>query len=119
MGNITGAIISASLITFLNVQLATVLTGELAVLKDLIYALILIVIVIYHNAPALKFFRERYNLHTLRERIFRPKTDPAAVRDDAANWSNIPTKIKMDELLSVDIAPQESVQNPDKGDQQT
>ena len=115
MGNITGSILSAALITFLNVKLSTVLTGDLAVLKDLVYALILIVIVIYTNAPALKHFREKYNLKALWARIFRQKQDPSRVKDDDAQWSNIPTKIKMDELLSIDIVPQESVQKPDKG----
>jgi putative transport protein len=58
MGNINGSILAATLITFLNTKLATILTGELAVLQNLLYALILIVIVIYNNAPALKSFRE-------------------------------------------------------------
>ncbi len=115
MGNITGSIISAALITFLNVRLSTVLTGDLAVLKDLVYALILIVIVIYTNAPALKSFREKYNAKALFAKLFKRKSDPSRVRDDGAEWSNIPTKIKMDELLSVDLNPQESVQKPDKG----
>lgn len=47
MGNITGTLLSATLITYLNVRLTTVLTGELAVLKDLLYALVLVLIVIY------------------------------------------------------------------------
>jgi len=65
MGSINGSMIAAALITFLNVKLQTMLTGDLAVMKDLVYALILIVIVIYKNAPSLKSFRERYNLNTL------------------------------------------------------
>ena len=65
MGSINGAIISATLITFLDVQLQTILTGDLAVLQDLFYALILIVLVIYNNAPGLKSFREKYNLKAL------------------------------------------------------
>ncbi|MBE6661809.1 MAG: branched-chain amino acid ABC transporter permease [Ruminococcaceae bacterium] len=101
MGNISGSLISAALITFLNEKLRVVLTGDLAVLKDLLYALILILLVIYNNAPALKSFREKYNLRRLIERI--TKHDPAKVKDDAANWDRIPTKIKMDELLSVDL----------------
>ncbi len=68
MGNINGSIISAVLITFLNRQLANVLTGNLAVLKDLVYALILIAIVIYNNAPALKNFREKYSIAGFRAR---------------------------------------------------
>ena len=62
MGSINGSIIAAALITFLDVKLQTILTGNLAVLQDLFYALILILLVIYNNAPALKGFREKYNL---------------------------------------------------------
>ena len=69
MGSINGSIVSATLITFLNVKLQVVLTGNLAALKNLIYALVLIVIVIYTNAPSLKGFREKYNLRKLWDRI--------------------------------------------------
>ncbi len=72
MGNINGSIISAVLITFLNRTLANSLTGNLAVLKDLIYARVLIVIVIYNNAPALKSFREKYNTKALLAKL-KPK----------------------------------------------
>ena len=65
IGSINGSIVAATLITFLNVKLQTLLTGDLAVLQNLFYALILIVIVIYKNAPAFKAFREKYNLKTL------------------------------------------------------
>ena len=106
MGNVSGAIISATLITFLDTTLATVLTGNLAVLQDLLYALILIVIVIYNNAPALKNFREKYNFGKLVQLVFKPKNDPAKIKDDAASWDNIPTKIQMDELLSYDLSKQ-------------
>lgn len=116
MGNINGAIISAALITFLNVKLATVLTGELAVLQDLIYALILIVIVVYNNAPGLKSFRERYNLGVLIKKITRKKHDPSEKADDAAKWDVVPTKIEMNELLSVDMKPQNlGSDKPQKG----
>ncbi len=65
MGSINGSIIAAALITFLTVTLQKFLTGDLAVLQNLLYALILIIIVIYKNAPGLKFFREKYNMRTL------------------------------------------------------
>ena len=65
MGSINGSILAAALITFINVKLQTVLTGNLSVLQKVIYALILIGIVIYRNAPSLKGFRERYNMNTL------------------------------------------------------
>ena len=106
MGNINGSIIAAALITFLNTKLATILTGELAVLQNLLYALILIVIVIYNNAPALKSFRDKYNLGVLTKKIFKSKNDPSHVHDDEAKWDVVPTKISMDEILSVDMKPQ-------------
>ncbi len=65
IGSINGSIIAATLITFLNVKLQTILTGNLAVLQNLFYAIVLIAIVIYKNAPGLKNFREKYNLRNL------------------------------------------------------
>ena len=65
MGSINGSMIAAALITFLNVKLQTTLTGNLAVLQNFFYAIILIIIVIYKNAPGLKTFREKYNLGVL------------------------------------------------------
>ena len=103
MGNINGTIIAAALITFLNTKLATILTGDLAVLQNLLYALILIVIVVYNNAPVLKSFRDRYNLSALLRKIFRGKHDPSSIRDDAAKWDVVPTKIEMNEILSIDV----------------
>ena len=106
MGSINGAIISATLITFLNEELTTILTGELSVLKDLLYALILILLIIYNNAPALKNFREKYNLRTLVGKI--RKHDPAKEKADEAKWDRVPTKIEMNEVLSTDIVVKES-----------
>ena len=54
MGNLSGTMLSAAVITYLNNKLMAVLTGNLAVLQNLVYALILIGIIIYNNAPALK-----------------------------------------------------------------
>ena len=114
MGNITGGMISAAVITFLNVKLTTMLTGDNAVLKDLIYALILVLIVIYNNAPALKFVRERYNLKALTAKLLKKENDVSRDVDDEGKWDRVPTKIKMDELLSVDVIVRESVIDPDK-----
>ena len=111
MGSINGSIIAATLITFLDLKLQTILTGNLAVLQDLFYALILIVLVIYNNAPALKGFRGRYNMKNLLVRF--KKNDPSNVRDDEAKWDRVPTKIKMDEVLSVDLQVS-SPYTPDK-----
>lgn len=115
MGNINGAIIAAALITFLNTKLPTILTGDLAVLQDLLYALILIVIIIYNNAPALKSFRDRHNLGLLFRKLIRRRSDPAHVEDDAAKWDVVPTKIEMNEVLSVDMVPPEMKDNMGKG----
>jgi len=113
MGNINGSIIAATLITFLDVKLQTILTGDLAVLQDIFYALILILLVIYNNAPALKGFRAKYNMKNFIRR-FR-KHDPAHVHDDEAKWDRVPTKIEMDEVLSVDLQVT-SPYTPDKAD---
>ena len=107
MGSVNGSIVAATLITFLNTKLATILTGDLAVLQNLLYALILIVIVIYNNAPALKNFRDKYNVGALVKKLVKPKHDPAHIKDDAAKWDVVPTKIEMHEILSVDMTPQE------------
>ncbi len=113
MGNINGSIIAATLITFLDVKLQTILTGDLAVLQDIFYALILILLVIYNNAPALKGFRSKYNMKNFIRR-FR-KHDPSHIHDDEAKWDRVPTKIDMDEVLSVDMQVT-SPYTPDKAD---
>ncbi len=106
MGSINGSIIAAALITWLNTILPTILTGDLAVLQNLLYALILIGIVIYNNAPALKNVREKYNLSALANKMLKHRHDPAHIHDDKAKWDVVPTKISMDEILSVDMTPQ-------------
>ena len=106
MGSINGSLLAAALITYLNTELSTVLTGDLAVLKDLVYSLILILIVIYNNSPAFRNFREKYNLSALIHRFAKGE------RDDAGRWDVVPTKIKMDALLSTDFVVNEIT--PDK-----
>ena len=103
MGSINGSIIAATLITVLNEKLTVYLTGDNAVYKDLFYALILILLVIYNNAPSLKDFREKYNLKNLWNKIFKVKHDPARIKDDAGRWDVVPTKIEMNEVLSTDV----------------
>lgn len=109
---VSGSIISATLITVLNEKLAVILTGDLAVLKDMLYALILVILVIYNNAPALKGFREKYNLRALINK-FR-KHDPERDVNDSGRWDVVPTKIEMNEVLSTDIVVKES--QSEKGD---
>lgn len=118
MGNINGSIIAATLITVLDVKLQTILTNDLAVLQDLLYALVLIVLVIYNNAPALKNFRETHSLKALWYRIRGSKADPAYQGEDEAKWDRVPTKIEMNEVLSVEVQPTSATVDPDrKGDQ--
>jgi hypothetical protein len=71
-------------------------------------------IVIYNNAPGLKAFRERYNVKAILAR-FRKHGGEGHVRDDEAKWDRVPTKIRMDEVLSVDVQVK-SPYTPDKAE---
>ena len=82
IGSINGSIISAALITFLNIKLQTLLPGDLAVLQNLLYAIILIAIVIYNNAPKLKPFREKHNLRSTMARLFAKNKAAGAAQND-------------------------------------
>jgi branched-chain amino acid transport system permease protein len=114
MGNITGSIIAATAITFINFQLQTRLSGDLAAVKFLVYALILIVVVVFNNAPKLAGIREKFSL----KRIIKSKKHPSDIHDDEAAWDRVPTKIRMDEVLSVDIKVEDHY-TPDKEDPTT
>ncbi len=103
MGSISGSILAAVFITYVNFMLQSQLSGDLASLRNLVYAVILIIVVVFGNAPALKSFRERYSISAFAER-FRKK-DASVRRDDEAKWARVPTKIKMDALLSTDMNP--------------
>lgn len=113
MGSISGSIVAATLITYINFILQDQLSGGLAALKLLVYAIILIVIVIFSNAPALKPLRERFNIKALMRKLSKRHKKPEHVADDEAEWNRVETKIKMDELLSVDI-PNNKTYTPDK-----
>ncbi|MBQ0102128.1 MAG: branched-chain amino acid ABC transporter permease [Firmicutes bacterium] len=120
MGNITGSIISATLITIANFILTTKLSGDLAAIKNLVYALILMVVVIFNNAPALQSFKEKFSFAALNDRLMEkkraknPEKFAADIRNDSAQWSRIPTKISMDEILSTDVVSNEGIR--DEGD---
>lgn len=125
MGNINGSIIAAIVITVLNTKLGVALTGNLAALKNLIYALVLIVIVVYNNAPKLKTVREKYNFKRLTNFLYiklhnlftrkKYQHDPAKEQEFGADWSVVPTKVEMDAILSTDFTPDNSF-TPDKPD---
>lgn len=113
MGSINGSIIAAALITYVNFQLQANLSGDLAALKFLIYALILIIMILFNNAPAFQPIREKLNLKNLFAKAKRGHKRPEVVNDDDADWNRIDSKIKMDEVLSVELQPGESI-SPDK-----
>ena len=85
MRSISGVIVSAVLITWINTELATVLTGNLAALQNLIYSLILIGIVVFNHAPGLKDFRKKYNFRTLAVKIFKKKSSAAPVSEPVSD----------------------------------
>ena len=99
MGSINGSLIAAAVITYLNILLQSQLSGAMAPVKNIVYALILILIVIFSNAPALKGFRESINPRNWKKK--KPE-DTGVIQNDAARWDRIPTKIPMDDPLSVD-----------------
>ncbi len=106
MGSINGSIIAATLIVFVNNFLTSQFGGEMAAIKTLVYALILIVVVIYKNAPNLKKYRDKFSFRVLVELIrtkLGKKKDVSHVADDLGEWDVIPTKIKTDEVLSTDF----------------
>lgn len=105
MGSINGSIIAATLITIINTMLQKYLPGELAALKFLIYALILIGLVIFNNAPKFAAFKEAFSIKAILAKLMPKKHRPEDILNDPAHWDKIPTKIKMDEVLSTDVQP--------------
>lgn len=114
MGSVNGSILAAALVTFLSSSLNGLFSGNLAALKNMLYACILILIVIYNNAPKLKPFREKHNLRNLflflQKKLYKLFTkkekieNPATEVEFEADWSKIPTKIDMDAILSADAS---------------
>lgn len=113
MGSMNGSIIAATLITYVNSLLQSKLSGDLAAVRLLVYALVLIVVVIYNNAPALKSVRERFSLKSLLRKLSK-KNNPSSIKDDEAEWNRIPTKVHMDELLTVDLPDNTYTPDPPK-----
>ncbi len=111
MGSINGSIIAATLITWINFILKAEFSGDMSAVKNLIYALILIVMVIYNNAPAFKSVREKLNFKSIISKI---KIGKKGYADDEGKWDRVPTKIEMNEVISTDLVVNESVKNPDK-----
>ena len=114
MASINGSIIAATLITVINFVLQNKLSGDLAAIRLLVYALILIVVVIFNNAPALKGVKEKFSLKFSAKQ--RPKKKKGKVTDDAAEWDVIETKIKMDAVFTPDL-PRSEEKNEEGGDE--
>lgn len=115
MGSVTGSIVAAVLIPIVNYLLQSYVPAELAALRYLVYALILILMVIFSNAPALRGFREKLSklfAHPTKKKAH----DPARFKDDEAAWDRVPTKIDMDAILTTDINPNAPQTNDPKGD---
>ena len=117
MGSITGSIIAAVLVPIINYLLQNYVPAELAALRYLVYALVLIFIVVFSNAPALQSLRDKFRLSALLKRVVKPKKhDPGKFKDDEASWDRVPTKIPMDAILTTDINPNRpNTGNPDIG----
>ena len=117
MGSITGSIIAAVLVPIINYLLQNYVPAELAALRYLVYALVLIFIVVFSNAPALQSLRDKFRLSALLKRVVKSKKhDPGKFKDDEASWDRVPNKIPMDAILTTDINPNRpNTGNPDIG----
>lgn len=62
MGSINGSIIAATIITYLNILLQNELSGPLASVKLVVYAIILIFAILFNNAPAFNNFKSKLSL---------------------------------------------------------
>ena len=107
IGSINGSILAAMFLTYVNITLMANLPGNLSALRYLVYAIVLIVVILFNNAPAFRTLRERYSPVRLRERFIarhRAKVGASVTDEDSAEWDRVPTKIPMDEMLSVDLS---------------
>ena len=101
MGSINGSIIAATIITYLNILLQNELSGPLASVKLVVYAIILIFAILFNNAPAFNNLKNKLSLKGNRKK--------SKEKDDEAEWNRIDTKIKMDEMLSYDLPNDDDV----------
>lgn len=113
MASINGSIVAATLITFINFMLQKNLSGDAAAFKNLIYAIILIGMILFNNAPIFANLKNRIAPSSIMRRVREKKAHPGDITDDSADWRVIPTKIRMDEILSTDLQPNAAFE-PDK-----
>ena len=116
MGSINGSLVAAALITTLDVKLTEWLSGDLAAVKLLVYALILIFVILFNNAPAFKPLKDSLTgvIKKITGVFARKPHAPEKIKEDKAEWDRIETKIKMDELLSVEVVQVNKEFTPDK-----
>ncbi len=95
MGSINGSIIAATIITYLNILLQNELSGPLASVKLVVYAIILIFAILFNNAPTFTNLKNKIS--------FKGNKKKSKEKDDEAEWNRIDTKIKMNEMLSYDL----------------
>lgn len=107
MGSINGSLIAAAIITYVNIALQNELSGPLAPVKSIVYAVILIGIVLFNNAPGLKSIKEKLSIRNFMKKKSHRHNAPEVIQDDDAAWNRIETKIEMEELLSVELQPNE------------
>lgn len=114
IGSMRGSIISASLIVYINALLQNNLSGDMAEIKQAVYAIILILVVIFNNAPALNKIKDNLSV----SKLFKKNKKPETVHDDAVDWRRVPTKIPMDEVLTTDLPSSEASDSDEskKGD---
>lgn len=105
MGSITGSIISAAALTYITVKLTIGLSGDMAAIEPMVYALILILAVMWNNAPFLRPVREKLGtkLDAWRHKILHRGEAPEDNSPEVAAWDKVPTKIPMDAILSTDF----------------
>ena len=114
IGSMRGSIISASLIVYINALLQNNLSGDMAEIKQAVYAVILIIVVIFNNAPALNKVKDKLSISNL----LKKNKKPEVILDDGADWRKVPTKIPMDEVLTADLPNNKAFEpdKPEKGD---
>ncbi len=95
MGSVNGSIIAATIITYLNILLQNELSGPLASVKLVVYAIILIFAILFNNAPSFKNLKNKLS--------FKGKGKKSKEKDDDAEWDRIDTKIKMNEVLTTEF----------------
>ena len=88
MGSILGSIISSIFLVIINIQLQSSLSGNLAGLKYLVYALILIITMIFNASPKFAPLREKLNWKYLISKLRKKKESPAQTGEDSDNKSD-------------------------------